>query len=166
METGREIALEPVELYEDPHRRQGPRPDHDLANPTVQQRFYQEVEEDKTNVEWLACPCTTFCDWNLQNNGTRTFQNPQGKPNAKEELGNTLSEFEAAIFEKALDRGHFPIAESSGRSGRYPKMWHLPCWQKLLQRPDVDFLEIDMCAYGWPLWTPRMKLSFIAIEPA
>ena len=143
-----EIALEPVELYEDPHRRQGPRPDHDLANPTVQQRFYQEVEEDKTNVEWLACPCTTFCDWNLQNNGTRTFQNPQGKPNAKEELGNTLAEFEAAIFEKALDRGHFPIAESSGRSGRYPKMWHLPCWQKLLQRPDVDFLEIGMCAYG------------------
>lgn len=143
-----EIALEPVELYEDPHHRQGPRPDHDLANPTVQQRFYQEVEEDKTNVEWLACPCTTFCDWNLQNHGTRTFQNPQGKPNAKEELGNTLAEFEATLFEKALDRGHFPIAESSGRSGRYPKMWHLPCWQKLLQRPDVDFLEVDMCAYG------------------
>ena len=143
-----ETALEPIEFYKDPHRKQGPRPEHDLSNPQVQARYLQEVEEDHTNVESLACPCTTFCDWNLQNHGTRTFQNPMGAPNAKEEMGNTLAIFEAKLFEKALDRGHFPIAESSGRSGRYPKMWHLPCWQKILQRPDVDFLEVDMCAYG------------------
>ena len=63
-------------------------------------------------------------------------------------MGNTLSNFGASLFERALRRGHFPIAESSGLSGRYPKQWHLPAWQRILQRPDVDFLEIDMCGYG------------------
>eukprot|EP00435_Cladocopium_sp_Y103_P035203 s583_g9.t1 len=143
-----ERAMEPIEFYTHPHLRQGPRPDHDLSQPAVQERYLQEIDADVTNVEWLACPCTTFCDWNLQNHGTRTFENPMGTPNEKEALGNQLAIFEATAFERALDRGHFPIAESSGRSGRYPKMWHLPCWQKILQRPDVDFLEIDMCAYG------------------
>ena len=147
LEAG-EVALEPIELYEEPHQRRGPRADHDLANQEVQDRFFKEVNTDVTNVEWLACPCTTFCDWNLQNGGTRTFKNPEGKPTEKEAMGNTLAEFEAKLFEKALDRGHFPIAESSGRSGRYPKMWHLPCWQRILRRADVDFLEVDMCAYG------------------
>ena len=142
------VAKEPVELYEDPHHRRGLRPEHDLSKPSVQQECLKELEADVANVEWMACPCTTFCDWNLQNNGTRTFQNPSGRPNEKEEMGNCLAEFEAKLFEKALERGHFPVAESSGRSGRYPKMWNLPCWQKILQRPDVDFVEIDMCAFG------------------
>ena len=108
----------------------------------------RRVEADEFNVEWIACPCTTFCDWNLQNGGSRTFDKPVGFPTAKEEVGNTLSIFGAQLFEKALDRGHFPIAESSGVSGRYPKQWNLPQWQRLLQRSDVDFLEVDMCAYG------------------
>ena len=60
-----EVAMEPVELYEDPHLQQGRRPDHDLADADVQNKFFQEVDDDRTNVEWLACPCTTLCDWNL-----------------------------------------------------------------------------------------------------
>ena len=143
-----EIALEEVELYEDPHRQQGRRPSHDLSDPNVQARYLQEIDEDKFNVEWIACPCTTYCDWNLQNGGTRTFAQPLGDPTPKEALGNTLSTFGAAAFERALDRGHFPIAESSGLSGRYPKQWHLPCWQRLLRRPDIQFIEIDMCSFG------------------
>ena len=143
-----EVALDPVELYEDPHRQQGRRAHYDLADPQVQERYLQEIDQDKFNVEWIACPCTTFCDWNLQNRGTRTFEEPMGKPTEKEANGNNLSTFGAVAFEKALTRGHFPIAESSGLSGRYPKQWHLPVWRRLLQRPDVDFLEVDMCAYG------------------
>ena len=154
-----EVALEPIELYEDPHHRRGLRPDHDLSQPMVQERCLREVEEDKVNVEWLACPCTTFCDWNLQNNGTRTFSNPTGLPNDKEAMGNCLAEFEAKIFEKALEKGHFPIAESSGRSGRYPKMWNLPC-QRILQRPDVDFLWRWICVpMVSHLWMPGSRTT-------
>eukprot|EP00435_Cladocopium_sp_Y103_P041030 s1496_g11.t1 len=143
-----EVALEEVELYDDPHHQRGKRLHHDLADPAVQQRYLEAIEKDEFNVEWIACPCTSYCDWNLQNGGTRTFDNPLGAPTAKEEVGNTLSTFGALAFEKALDRGHFPVAESSGLSGRYPKQWHLPCWQRILQRPDVQFIEIDMCSFG------------------
>ena len=143
-----ERALTEIELYEDPHRKKGPRPDQDLTDPGVQQRCLDHLNAGAHNVEWIACPCTTFCDWNLQNGGARTFAKPTGQPTDKEGVGNTLSNFGAKLFETALAKGHFPIAESSGTSGRYPKQWHLPAWKKLLQRPDVDFLEIDMCAFG------------------
>eukprot|EP00435_Cladocopium_sp_Y103_P028983 s4663_g7.t1 len=156
----REVAQAPVELYSDPHRQQGRRSDHDLGDPAVQQKYLAEIEADLFNVEWIACPCTTFCDWNLQNKGTRTFDNPMGKPNDKEANGNNLSNFGAKAFETALLRGHFPIAESSGLSGRYPKQWHLPAWQRLLSRPDVDFLEIDMCAYGLCLLDSETDTQF------
>jgi len=142
------VALEEVELYTDPHQQQGRRSEYDLADPAVQQHYLKEIDEDKFNVEWIACPCTTFCDWNLQNGGTRTFSQPLGRPTPKEDNGNVLSTFGATAFERALDRGHFPIAESSGISGRYPKQWHLPCWQRILRRPDVQFIEIDMCSFG------------------
>ena len=143
-----QTALEPIELYAQPHQQFGPRPDHDLADPLRQEHFLGRLRAKESNVQWIASPCTTFCDWCLQNGGTRTFQNPEGLPNAKEQLGNTLSAYGAKVFETSLMQGGFPIAESSGTSGRYPKQWHLPQWRRLLQRPDVDFIEIDMCAFG------------------
>lgn len=143
-----ETALPPVELYEEPHLQKGYRAECDLALPDVQRRYLEEVRAGGSTVHWIACPCTTFCDWNLQNGGTRTFQCPAGTPTAKESNGNLLSEFGAKLFEASLAAGGFPIAESSGTSGRYPKQWHLPRWQKIIQRPDVDFIELDMCAFG------------------
>ena len=140
-------ALEPVEFYTDPHRRQGPRPEHDLSQPHVQAKYFQEVEADDTNVEWLACPCTTFCDWNLQNNGTRTFQNPMGAPNEKEDMGNKLAIFEANCLRRHWTEVIFLLRRAlGGRAG--PQDWHLPRGKRSLQRPDVDFLEVEMCAYG------------------
>ena len=141
-------ALEPIELFKEPHLQRGRRELHDLANPKNQQRFLQALEDGTSNIEWIACPCTSFCDWNLQNGGTRTFAEPAGTPTEKEELGNTLSGYGALLFEASLQRKGFPIAESSGPSGRYPKQWNLPAWQRILRRPDVDFIEIDMCAFG------------------
>ena len=142
-----EVALEPIELYEKPHLKQGRRELHDLTKPSNQQRYLESVAKGESNVQWIACPCTTYCDWNLQNNGTRTFAEPHGITE-QEQMGNTMSEFGATLFEISMLHNGFPIAESSGPSGRYPKQWNLPAWQRLLQRPDVDFIEIDMCAYG------------------
>ena len=76
-------ALEPVELFEDPHHRSGRRPHHDLADPAVQQKHLDAVvEEDGPNVGWVACPCTSYCDWQLQNGGSRTFDQPAGTGHA------------------------------------------------------------------------------------
>ena len=153
-----QTALEPIELYAQPHQQLGPRPDHDLSDPHRQEYFISRLKAQDSNVQWIASPCTSFCDWCLQNGGTRTFQNPAGQPTAKEQIGNALSEYGARVFETSLLQGGFPIAESSGTSGRYPKQWHLPQWRRLLQRPDVDFIEIDMCAFG--LGPPDMPGHF------
>ena len=84
--------------------------------------------------------------------GPARFQQPrggQGKPlTVREEEGNTLSDFAADYFEAMLDSGGFPVAESSGCSGRYPKQWDQPKWKAILARPDVDWAEFRMCAYG------------------
>ena len=112
------------------------------------------VEEDGPNVGWVACPCTSYCDWQLQNGGSRTFDQPagtgQGPLAEAEELGNTLSRFGARYFEAMLDAATFPVAESSAPSGRYPKQWDLPEWKKILSREDVTWADFPMCAFKLP----------------
>ena len=155
-------ALEPVEVYQDPHVKSGYRAEHDLLLPAVQQAHLARARHGPENVGWVASPCTSYCDWNIENGGSRTFQHPEGgdgRPlTAREEEGNRLSEFGANYFTAMLDGGGFPFAESSGGSGRYPKQWDLPCWQKVLQRPDVDWVEFRMCAFG--LGPPDEENSF------
>ncbi|CAE6959396.1 unnamed protein product [Symbiodinium sp. CCMP2592] len=146
-------VLEPVELWADPVNRVGYRPDHDLTKGEVQKRLLYLAGSGDANVWWIASPCTSFCDWCAQNGGTRTFQCPWGgqgdRPHKEVELqGNTLSKVGAELFLNALRNGAFPIAESSGKSGRYPKMWDLPWWREILRRPDVQFVEFPMCAFG------------------
>jgi hypothetical protein len=145
-------ALEPVEVYAYPHHREGYRAAHDLLRPEVQDVHLQRARHGPENVGWVASPCTSYCDWNLENGGSRTFEHPEGgsgRPlTEKEKEGNQLSEFGARYFLNMLENDGFPIAESSGGSGRYPKQWDLPCWQAILARPDVDWVEFKMCAYG------------------
>ncbi len=50
------------------------------------------------------------------------------------------------------------MAESTGASGRYPKQWNLPSWKRILARPDVDYMEFRMCAFG--LGPPEDKTAF------
>eukprot|EP00435_Cladocopium_sp_Y103_P058511 s1062_g20.t1 len=145
-------ALKPVEVFSKPHTKEGYRPDHDLLIPAVQTKVLQQCDDGVANVWWIAAPCTSYCDWQLQNGGTRTFDRPEGTgigPYAqREQDGNCLSTFGAKLFEKALDKGQFPVCESSASSGRYPKQWDLPVWKAILQREDVDHVDFAMCAWG------------------
>eukprot|EP00435_Cladocopium_sp_Y103_P016273 s1669_g4.t1 len=145
-------ALPPIEVFARPHLKEGYRREHDLLLPEVQHRVLLQCDEGDANVWWIAAPCTSYCDWQLQNGGTRTFDNPEGTgqgPHAQREAdGNCLSTFGATLFEKALDKGQFPVCESSAASGRYPKQWDLPIWRRILQRDDVDYIDFPMCAWG------------------
>ena len=45
-------------------------------------------------------PCTSFCDFQLQNRGTRTFQSPlRNGTHANEQLRNQLAEFSADVWQ-------------------------------------------------------------------
>ena len=146
-------VLSPIEVWSDPEARHGYLPDCDLTKGEVQKRLLYSAADGQANIWWIAPPCTSFCDWGAQNNGTRTFACPWGgadnKPHKDVELeGNLLSKVAAELFLAVLRNGGFPIVESSGRSGRYPKMWDLPWWREILARPDVQFVEFPMCAFG------------------
>ena len=166
-------CMEPIEVYEEPHLKQGYRAAFDLTLPDVRQRLLYQARDGQANVWWLAGPCTSFCDWN---NGTRSFQRPEGGSGGRpltesEEIGNILSEVEAVLFETCLESGAFPIAESTARSGRYPKMWDLPCWRRILARPDVQWVEFPMCAFGLGpedeegFYHHKTRLAFPRCEP-
>ena len=85
-------ALEPVEVYEEPHTREGYRKEHDLLKKEVRELHLRRARDGPENVAWLASPCTTFCDWQVQNGGTRSFSEPEGSAqrSQKEEDGKTL----------------------------------------------------------------------------
>ena len=145
--------LTPIELYSDPASRKGYVEACDLTRAEVQKRLLYAAKDGEANVWWLAPPCTSFCDWGLENGGTRSFQYPAGgvtkqPPLQVEVTGNLLSKVTAEIFLAVLRNGGFPLVESTARSGRYPKMWDLPWWKEILARPDVQFVEFPMCAFG------------------
>lgn len=145
-------ALEPVEVFQEPHSQRGYRPEHDLMRPEVRALHLARARDGPENVGWVAAPCTSYCDWNLENGGSRTFACPEGgseRPlTEKEQQGNVLSTFAAEYFATMLDSGGYPLVESSGCSGRYPKQWDLPCWKAILSRTDVKFVEFRMCSFG------------------
>ena len=60
-------VMEPIEVFEDPHRRQGYREAFDLTLPQVQKDLIYAAGGGPANIWWIASPCTSFCDWGLQN---------------------------------------------------------------------------------------------------
>ena len=88
------------------------------------------------NVWFLAPVCTSFCSWAIHNGGTRTRSCPGGKQGGLTEAevkGNAMAEFAAQLFEACLRTGKMVLCENPAPDGRYPKIWDLPCWQRLLQ---------------------------------
>lgn len=97
---------EPIEVFEEPHKKRGYRQDHDLLLVANRNKLREKARRP-ANVWWLAAPCTSFCDWQLQNQGSRTCQEPEGGregPQQQRELdGNSLSTLTAEIFEDLID---------------------------------------------------------------
>ena len=147
LESGR-ACLEPIELYGDPHQRRDPRPDHDLTDLDVAAKFGRTLEKGLPMCGGWRRPAP------ISVTGLCRTTEPEASTSPKEEKTGSLSKKSGwwatlwAGFEIVLDSGGFPLAESTARSGRYPKMWDLACWQKILRRPDVDFVEVPMCAFG------------------
>lgn len=158
----------PIELYKDPVHRKHPQAEHDLTKKEVQARVLAQMEgAEGANVYWIASPCTSYCDWQLKNGGSRSFTNPEGTgegPLAEaESTGNILSNFSAEAFLHALQTGNFPVAESSAPSGRYPKQWDLPSWQAIwldqMSKPLTS-----QCAHGtWGLQMRTMPFMCTAL---
>ena len=114
---------DPVELYEDPLTMEGVRPEHDLSDPAVADRLRELAKAapapDVPNIWQFGSPCTTFCDFQLLNHGTRSFSSPEGDGTRAEELlGNQFADLCAELCESLYTCGREFAFESSAPSGR------------------------------------------------
>ena len=157
-ETMRKAGLqvcEPVELYEDPLRQRGARPEHDLLDPEVRAKHLRKARDlpgpDTPNVYHFGTPCTSYCDYALLNNGTRTFEHPEGaagQETTQELQGNLFAEFTAEMCETAYDHGKEFVVESSMPTGRYPKLWDQECIKRLRRKTGARIVPTHLCQWG------------------
>ena len=145
-------CAEPVELYEDPLTMEGVRPEHDLSDPAVADRLRELAKAapapDVPNIWQFGSPCTTFCDFQLLNQGTRSFSSPEGDGTRAEELlGNQFADLCAELCESLYTCGREFAFESSAPSGRYPKIWDLPSMRRMRQSTGARVVPMDMCAW-------------------
>ena len=62
--------------------------------------------------------------------------------------GNEDAEFAAQPATVLSENGRLFAIESSAPSGRYQKLWDLPCMKKLRQRTGARIVPMAMCAWG------------------
>ena len=140
--------MEPIEVFLDPHLRQGYAEACDLTLPHVVKDMIYSAKRGKANVRWLSPPCTSFCNRSLENGRTRTFECPEEGANGVplkdvEHLGNSLGRLPGRFGGQRLShRGEH------GSQWKVPKMWDLPWWKAILARPDVEFVEFPTRALG------------------
>lgn len=53
-------TLEPVEVFRNPHTKEGHREEHDLLKPEVRALHLARARDGPENVGWVAAPCTSY----------------------------------------------------------------------------------------------------------
>ncbi|CAK9010326.1 unnamed protein product [Durusdinium trenchii] len=155
---------EPVELYGDPLQKQDKRDHFDLKNEAVANRYLQAAMElpgpHAANIWEFGTPCTSYCDFNLLNGGTRSFTSPEGGPvpTQSEEEGNYFCELTSRLCQSLYDHDKEFVLESSMPSGRYPKIWDQPAIQRLQQSTGALIVPTHLCEWGAsPSDRPEMR---------
>lgn len=148
-------ALEPIEVYVDPLKQKGYRADHDITDPAVRSRLLDQARElpgpDVPNVYHLGTPCTSYCDFNLLNGGTRTYDQPQGDPERRtqsEVQGNLFCDFTCDLCLEAYNHDKEFVVENTMPTGRYPKLWDQPAMQRLQKATGALFVPAHLCEWG------------------
>ena len=131
---------------------QGPCPDHDLRDATVRARLLELAkappDADVPNLWEWGTPCTTFCDFQRLNGGTRTALRPEGDGTRADEVqGNDFAEFASELCLELHKAGRVFGFESSAPSGGHPKIWDLPCMKRLRERTGARIVPMHMCAW-------------------
>ncbi|CAK0892795.1 unnamed protein product, partial [Prorocentrum cordatum] len=81
--------------------------------------------------------------------GTRTWEKPEGTGvNAKEVLGNALSQTTVRCIRDLHKWRKGWIFENQEHSGIYPKVYDLPEWLEILEETGAAIIPGTMCAWG------------------
>ncbi|CAK9068985.1 unnamed protein product, partial [Durusdinium trenchii] len=157
-------ANEPIELFSDPLQKKGRREQFDLKDEKVANFYLQATMElpgpSAANVWEFGTPCTSYCDFNILNGGTRSFSSPEGGPHptASEQEGNYFCDLTCRMRESLYHHDKEFILESSMPSGRYPKIWDQPAIQRLQQSTGALIVPTHLCEWGSaPTDRPEMR---------
>ena len=157
-------ANEPIELFSDPLQKKGRREQFDLKDEKVANFYLQATMElpgpSAANVWEFGTPCTSYCDFNILNGGTRSFSSPEGgpRPTASEQEGNYFCDLTCRMRESLYHHDKEFILESSMPSGRYPKIWDQPAIQRLQQSTGALIVPTHLCEWGSaPTDRPEMR---------
>ena len=147
----------PVEYFEDPLSMSGPKLEFDLRDSTVRSALLAQTKTPPEalvpNLWQFGTPCTTFCDYQQLNGGTRTTLCPEGDGTRADEVqGNDFAAFAAEACMNLHASGRLFAFESSAPSGRYPKIWDLPCMQKLREQTGARLVPLHMRAWHLQSW--------------
>jgi hypothetical protein len=146
-------AAPPVDKWQNPDKKTGYQAHFDCSLPAVRKELEEEMASlpgpDVPNVYFFQNPCVTFSSWQLLNQGTRTFTNPQGDgSSAAEEAANNLTAWLAKCLLIIHDAGKMAVFENQEPDGRYPKVWNLGPLQKAMKRIGAVVIPSTMCAFG------------------
>ena len=124
----------------------GEQPQFDLTRPEIWAELLKLAgaapAPDVPNVWQFGTPCTSFCDFQMQ--GLVPSKHRQAGSQASELLGNQFAEFSAEVCLTAWKAGREFGFESSAKSGRYPKIWDLPCMQRLRAATGARIVPMHM----------------------
>ncbi|CAK9036674.1 unnamed protein product [Durusdinium trenchii] len=154
MEEAGLAANEPIELFSDPLQKRGRQDQFDLKDEKVADRYLQATMElpgpCAANVWEFGTPCTSYCDFNILNGGTRSFSAPEGgpQPTSSEQEGNYFCSLTCRMCESLYAHDKEFILESSMPSGRYPKIWDQPAVQRLQRSTGALIVPTHLREWG------------------
>ena len=133
----------PIEYYEVPLQLVGPRPEHDIQDAAVRAALLEKArappDADVPNLWEWETPCTTYCDYQRLNGGTRTSLRPEGDGSRADEVqGNEFAKFASELCLEL---------RSSALMGQYPKIWDLPCVRRLREQTGARIVPMHMCVW-------------------
>ena len=156
-------ANTPIELYEDPLNRRGCREHFNLKNPAVVEKLKEEAYAmpgpDSANIWEFGTPCTSYCDFNRINGGTRSYECPTGEnPTETEKDGNYFCELTCDLCEALFHNDKEFVLESSMPSGKYPKIWDQPWVRRLQEVTGALIVPTHLCEWGAsPVDQPQLR---------
>eukprot|EP00913_Durusdinium_trenchii_P026135 g24517.t1 len=136
-------ANEPVELFGDPLQKQDRRSHFDLKDEAVANYYLQAAAElpgpSTANVWEFGTPCTSYCDFNILNGGTRSFTSPEGGPDPtkSEEEGNYFCELTCRMCELLYAHDKEFVLESS-----------MPSECPLAEEPEMKIAIAELLCYA------------------
>ena len=161
----------PIEYYEDPLHMSGPRPEFDIRDATVRAKLLDKArvppDADVPNLWEWGTPCTTYCDYQRLNGGTRTVQPSSLKEMAVEPMRFRETSSRSSLVKCAWSctaQDGFLALKAAPPPGSTQKFGTCPACADFGRRPALASFQCT-CALGFFSLTHASRTSITGRLP-